>query len=232
MYLLLIKVFDTYIKRFMVKFCLIGWVIPLVIVSITLAIDTDNYGYQNKKICWLSRNAMFGAFLAPVCLVIVFNSIIYCRVIYQICGLNSKALTANERFTITAQLRAAIGFMVILGLTWILAIFAIGDAGLVVLYLFAIFNTLQGLFIFTFHCAMKKEIQNGWKKTFCKCMDNKYKSDATDSSGKSALKYRVNSDTNETDVKMDSSTASTDNLYHRNGNMTSNGDVTAKCSGL
>ncbi|XP_077976979.1 adhesion G-protein coupled receptor G6-like [Glandiceps talaboti] len=220
MYLLLVKVFKTYYTHFMVKFSLIGWGIPLVIVVITIAVDVDSYGHYNTM-CWLSRYAFLGAFLAPMCLVLVFNTVIFCLVIYQICGLNSKALTANERFTITAQLRAAIGFMVLLGLTWILAIFAIGDASLVFQYLFAIFNSLQGLFIFIFHCAMKKEIQSEWRKTFCRRKRDKYKS-STDTnnlygSSSSAVRYTV-STTHETDVKIESSIASTDQGYHGNGN--------------
>ncbi|XP_070568359.1 adhesion G-protein coupled receptor G2-like [Ptychodera flava] len=153
----------------MVKFCLVGWGVPLVVVSVTLAIDLNNYGYNNT-ICWLSRYPFYGAFLAPLCLVLIFNSIIYCLVVYQICGLNSKAMTANERYSYLAQLRAAIGLMVLLGLTWVFAFFAVGQASLLFNYLFAIFNSLQGLFIFVFHCAMKAEVKAGWKKTFCRCM--------------------------------------------------------------
>ncbi|XP_070568357.1 adhesion G-protein coupled receptor G6-like [Ptychodera flava] len=118
LYLQLVKVFKTYIRRFMVKFCLVGWGVPLVVVCITLAIDLNNYGYNNT-ICWLSRYPFYGAFLAPLCLVLIFNSIIYCLVVYQICGLNSKAMTANERYSYLAQLRAAIGLMVLIGLTWV-----------------------------------------------------------------------------------------------------------------
>ncbi|XP_077976980.1 adhesion G-protein coupled receptor G2-like [Glandiceps talaboti] len=220
MYLLLVKVFKIYYRHFMLKFSLIGWGIPLVIVVITIAVDVDNYGHYNT-ICWLSRYAFLGAFLAPMCLVLIFNTVIFCLVIYQICGLNSKALTANERFTITAQLRAAVGFMVLLGLTWILAIFAIGDASLVFQYLFAIFNSLQGLFIFIFHCAMKKEIQSEWRKTFCRSKRDKYKSSTytNNLSGNSSSALKNNASvTHETDIKIESSTASTDQLCHGNGN--------------
>ncbi|XP_070567269.1 adhesion G-protein coupled receptor G6-like [Ptychodera flava] len=194
LYLLLVKVFKTYIRRFMLKFCLVGWGVPLVIVSITLTIDLNNYG-NNNSICWLSRYPFYGAFLAPLCLVLIFNSIIYCLVIYQICGLNSKAMTPNERYSYLAQLRAALGLMVLLGLTWVFAFFAVGQASLLFNYLFALFNSLQGLFIFVFHCAMKTEIKAGWKKTFCRCMVASHR--AAGDSGAStnslnALNYEIN----------------------------------------
>ncbi|XP_070567268.1 adhesion G-protein coupled receptor G6-like [Ptychodera flava] len=174
LYLLFVKVFKTYIRRFMVKFCLLGWGVPLIFVIVTMAIDLNNYGYHNG-ICWLSRYPFYGAFLAPLCFVLIFNSVIYCLVINQLCRLDTRAMATNERYGYLAQLRAAIGLMVLLGLTWVFAFFAIGQASLVFNYLFAIFNSLQGLFIFVFHCAMKKEIQKGWRKTFCRCRRHKYR---------------------------------------------------------
>uniref|UniRef100_A0A3Q1G4P5 G-protein coupled receptors family 2 profile 2 domain-containing protein n=1 Tax=Acanthochromis polyacanthus TaxID=80966 RepID=A0A3Q1G4P5_9TELE len=43
MYLALVKVFNTYISRYMLKFSLVGWV-PMIVVIIVIAIDKDNYG--------------------------------------------------------------------------------------------------------------------------------------------------------------------------------------------
>ncbi|XP_070568956.1 adhesion G-protein coupled receptor G6-like [Ptychodera flava] len=220
MYLMLVKVFETYIVHFMVKFCLVGWGIPLVIVVITLSVDVENYGHYSE-ICWLSRYPFYVALLAPLCLVLIFNSVIYCLVIYQICGLNSKAMTAHERYSYMSQLRAAIGLMVLLGLTWAFAIFAVGEASLVFNYLFAIFNSLQGLFIFVFHCVMKKEIKNGWKKICCRFKTTQYTT--TDESGKtnssSALKCQASETTN-TETNLDSSTSTQyhiDSQFERNG---------------
>lgn len=47
----------------------------------------------------------------------------------------------------------------LLGLTWIFGILTVTDAGLVFQYLFTIFNSLQGLFIFLFHVVRSKEIR-------------------------------------------------------------------------
>ncbi|XP_002735776.3 adhesion G-protein coupled receptor G6-like [Saccoglossus kowalevskii] len=166
MYLLLVKVFETYIRHFMIKLCLIGWGTPVVIVAITLAIDIDNYGYHNN-ICWLSRYAFFAAFLAPVCLVLIFNTVIYILVVHQICSLNSKNMSTSDRYGKAAQLRGSVSLFVLLGITWALAILAISEAGLVVNYLFAIANSLQGLIIFIFFCALRKDVQKEWRDAFC-----------------------------------------------------------------
>ncbi|XP_077977818.1 adhesion G-protein coupled receptor G6-like [Glandiceps talaboti] len=223
MYLMLIKVFKTYIAHFMVKFCLLGWGIPIIIVVITIGVDLDNYGYHNN-ICWLSRYALYGAFLAPLCLVIIFNSIIYCLVIKQLCGLRSKTLTANERFSTTAQLRAAIGLLVLLGLTWILAIFAVGDASLIFQYLFAVSNSLQGFFIFIFHCVLNKEIQKRWRR-LCRCNWASYKtvdSSLMTGTSLSSDKYQP-STTDHTTLQLDvtSASAGSENHCYDNGDLCS-----------
>ena len=46
----------------------------------------------------------------------------------------------------------------LLGTTWILGLFAIGDATEVFQYLFVILNSLQGVFIFGIYCLFNKEV--------------------------------------------------------------------------
>ena len=45
-------------------------------------------------------------------------------------------------------------FFALLGVTWVFGALAIGGAALVFIYLFALCNAFQGLFIFIFHCAV------------------------------------------------------------------------------
>jgi hypothetical protein len=49
-------------------------------------------------------------------------------------------------------IKATLSFFCLLGITWVFGALAIGNAGIVFLYLFAICNAFQGLFIFIFHC--------------------------------------------------------------------------------
>lgn len=44
MYLALVKVFNSYISRYMLKFSLVGWGVPMIVVIIVIAVDKDNYG--------------------------------------------------------------------------------------------------------------------------------------------------------------------------------------------
>ncbi|XP_036355555.1 adhesion G-protein coupled receptor G2-like [Octopus sinensis] len=50
--------------------------------------------------------------------------------------------------------------MFLLGFTWVFAFFAVSRATKVFDYLFSIFNTLQGMFIFTFYCLYKKDTRD------------------------------------------------------------------------
>lgn len=44
MYLALVKVFNSYISQYMLKFSLVGWGVPMIVVIIVIAIDKNNYG--------------------------------------------------------------------------------------------------------------------------------------------------------------------------------------------
>ncbi|XP_038587835.1 adhesion G-protein coupled receptor G2-like [Micropterus salmoides] len=44
MYLSVIQVFTPYLSRYMLKFSLMGWGIPLIVVIIVISVDKDNYG--------------------------------------------------------------------------------------------------------------------------------------------------------------------------------------------
>ena len=44
MYLALVKVFNTYVSHYMLKFSLVGWGVPMVVVVIVIAVDSENYG--------------------------------------------------------------------------------------------------------------------------------------------------------------------------------------------
>ena len=113
-------------------------------------------------------------------LIIVINSIVFVFVMKQIVSRSSNKLTKTEKSSAMVRLRGAISVIVLLGLTWIFAIFAVGDFGLVFHYLFAIFNSLQGLFIFFFYCCLKSDVRNLWKRK-CACIKSPYESTDTGS---------------------------------------------------
>ena len=55
-------------------------------------------------------------------------------------------------------IQGALALEVLLGLTWVFGYFYISEEALAVAYLFTIFNSLQGVFIFVFHCLLNKKV--------------------------------------------------------------------------
>ena len=48
----------------------------------------------------------------------------------------------------------------LLGVTWLFGILALDSKTIAFQYLFAIFNSLQGFFIFIFHCLLNSEVRS------------------------------------------------------------------------
>ena len=103
------------------------------------------------------------AFLAPVLLILAFNFVAFILIIRSLLTSESKVTTDRRTSGIT-QARRAIAILVVLGLTWLFGALAINDAKLVFQYLFCIFNSLQGLFVFIFYCVLSKDTRKKWKK--------------------------------------------------------------------
>ncbi|KAK2181581.1 hypothetical protein NP493_391g01034 [Ridgeia piscesae] len=163
MYHALVKVFQTYYSHFLLKSMLIAWGLPLVAVAITAGVSTDNYQLQGN-ICWLSRDAFYAGLLVPIAVIIIANCVVFVLVMRQLHSAARRKLTQSQHTHAAIHLQRAASVMILLGLTWTFAFFAIGGANIAFQYLFAVFNSLQGLFIFIFYCASRKDVQQAWKE--------------------------------------------------------------------
>ncbi|XP_078085533.1 adhesion G-protein coupled receptor G6 isoform X5 [Mustelus asterias] len=177
MYIALVKVFNTYIRKYMLKFCIIGWGLPAIVVAIVLAIDDEFYGvklYGNEaengasEFCWINDSIVFYvSCVSYFVIVFLVNVAMFIVVLMQICGRNGKKSNRNLREEILRNLRSVISLTFLLGMTWGFAFFAWGPVNLAFMYLFAIFNSLQGFFVFVFHCALKENVQKQWRRYLC-----------------------------------------------------------------
>ncbi|MBN3321719.1 AGRG2 protein, partial [Atractosteus spatula] len=152
MYLALVKVFNIYVRRYMLKFSLIGWGVPLIIVIIVIAVNKDNYGLMS-----------YGRFPDGS----VDDLSMFIAVMVQLCRIKRKNPHNSQHRSVLQDLRSAAGLTFLLGLTWGFAFFAWGPVNLAFMYLFAIFNSLQGFFIFIFHCAIKENVRKQWRMYLC-----------------------------------------------------------------
>ncbi|XP_055005317.1 adhesion G-protein coupled receptor G6 isoform X6 [Boleophthalmus pectinirostris] len=178
MYIALVKVFNTYIRRYILKFCLVGWGLPAVIVGTVAAIDNTSYGVQeygkgasghgSSEFCWIKDPVVFYiTCVGYFCLIFLLNVAMFIVVMLQICGRNGKRSNRTLREEVLRNLRSVISLTFLLGMTWGFAFFAWGPVNLAFMYLFSIFNSLQGLFIFIFHCALKENVQKQWRRYLC-----------------------------------------------------------------
>ncbi|XP_030261171.1 adhesion G-protein coupled receptor G6 isoform X5 [Sparus aurata] len=178
MYIALVKVFNTYIRRYILKFCIVGWGVPAVLVGIVVSVDKNSYGLQkygrgesgegSSEFCWIQNSVVFYVTcVGYFCVVFLLNVAMFIVVMLQICGRNGKRSNRTLREEVLRNLRSVVSLTFLLGMTWGFALFAWGPVNLAFMYLFSIFNSLQGLFIFIFHCALKENVQKQWRRYLC-----------------------------------------------------------------
>jgi len=163
----LVKVFDTTLisqNEFMCRAGVVGWIVPAMIVVITVLANPDSYGFHvmdknNGTLCWIDAGAFYGAFLAPVLLVMVINAFIFLAVMKEIYNIPPTCEKTNR----LSHLRATVSVFVLLGLNWLFAGLAATVGTLVFHYLFTITCSFQGWLIFILHGIIKKDFQEAWR---------------------------------------------------------------------
>ncbi|NWV66474.1 AGRD1 protein, partial [Malurus elegans] len=162
LYSMVIKVFGSEESKHLYYYG-IGWGCPLVICVISATSSLDSYGESGN--CWLSlENGAIWAFVAPAMFVILVNIgilIAVTRVISRISADNYKVHGDANAFKLTAKAVAVL--LPILGSSWIFGILAVNAHALVFQYIFAVFNSLQGFFMFLFHCLLNSEVRAAFK---------------------------------------------------------------------
>ncbi|XP_025754401.1 adhesion G protein-coupled receptor L2 isoform X10 [Oreochromis niloticus] len=189
LYLMLVEVFESEYSR-KKYYYVSGYLFPAIVVGVSAAIDYRSYG--TKKACWLSvDNHFIWSFIGPVTCIIMLNLIFLVITMYKmvkhsttlkpdssrleninnyrVCdGYYNTDLPGyedNKRF-IKSWVMGAFALLCLLGLTWSFGLFFISEASIVMAYLFTIFNTFQGMFIFIFHCLLQKKVRKEYSKCF------------------------------------------------------------------
>uniref|UniRef100_A0A8C4NHD6 Adhesion G protein-coupled receptor D1 n=2 Tax=Eptatretus burgeri TaxID=7764 RepID=A0A8C4NHD6_EPTBU len=141
----------------------LGWGAPLLLCMVSIAASFTNYGRVDN--CWLSINGgAIWAFVAPALCVIAVNIIILIvvtRIISRISSENYRSHGELRSFRLTAKAVAVL--MPILGISWLFGVLAVNESTILFQYLFALFNSMQGVFIFLFHCLLNSEVRAAFK---------------------------------------------------------------------
>ena len=94
--------------------------------------------------------------LTPVCLILLFNIIVVITTLITI----SKPSMASKKMSVWERCRITLFISLLLGGTWLFALFAVGGATEAFQVLFCIVTSLQGFFVFLLLVALKKDMRN------------------------------------------------------------------------
>uniref|UniRef100_A0A672JLJ7 Adhesion G protein-coupled receptor D1 n=1 Tax=Salarias fasciatus TaxID=181472 RepID=A0A672JLJ7_SALFA len=120
----------------------IGWGSPLVICVVSMTSALESYGETDKYV-------NIGILISVT------------RIISRISGENYKVHGDANAVKLTAKAVAVL--LPILGISWIFGVLAVNTHSLPFLYIFAVFNSLQGFFVFLFHCLLNSEVRAAFK---------------------------------------------------------------------
>ncbi|XP_030851901.1 uncharacterized protein LOC100891145 isoform X1 [Strongylocentrotus purpuratus] len=183
-YLIIVKIFNTYIQNFMIKASLAAWGIPALIVVLTGAIARGSYAHDD--LCFLQFWAQIGGLLIPMSIILLINIVIFILVVRQllwsanIAGRVKGEAKAERRETIE-RVQNAICILLLLGLTWVTGyLLLIPLFSQVAKPIFVVLNSFQGFFILLLYCVRKPHIRKKWGLT---CFDKFLKKEASNSSG-------------------------------------------------
>ncbi|XP_067353545.1 adhesion G protein-coupled receptor L3 isoform X8 [Channa argus] len=165
LYIMLVEVFESEHSRTK-YFYLAGYGVPAVIVAVSAAVDYRSYG--TDRVCWLRLDTYFiWSFIGPATLIIMLNVIFLGIALYKM--FHHTAILKPDSGcldNIKSWVIGAIALLCLLGLTWAFGLMYINESTVIMAYLFTIFNSLQGMFIFIFHCILQKKV----RKEYGKCL--------------------------------------------------------------
>ncbi|KAL3992625.1 myelin-oligodendrocyte glycoprotein [Sarotherodon galilaeus] len=177
LYLLLIRVFNIYVRRYLLKLSLIGWGFPTVVAAVcgisrVYGKYTLNYSDSNltQHMCWISdkseQKLLIVSYITTVAFpffVVVFNACILGLVVFKMWDLRRgdrnfgsssdwKKINKEKRKRLWKDCVTVLGLSCVLGLPWGLASTTYVSLGGI--YVFTVLNSLQGLFIFLWSVAL------------------------------------------------------------------------------
>ncbi|XP_036369863.1 adhesion G-protein coupled receptor G2-like [Octopus sinensis] len=145
---------QTVQRSFMIRSSILAWGLPMIIVAFTLAINYTNNYIRIEQICWLSAVPFYTALVAPMGIILIFNIFIFSIDVWYLMTLETNMTFKLE--TKRTRILGIVGVFVLFSAAWILAFLSFGETDEVFTLLFAIFNMLQGMFVFFFYCIYTK----------------------------------------------------------------------------
>ncbi|XP_071386460.1 adhesion G-protein coupled receptor G5-like isoform X2 [Centroberyx affinis] len=182
LYLLLVRVFNIYVRRYLLKLSVVGWGLPTVIVAVCGIVGVyGKYSVDVKdatnntsaaQMCWISKDFSLVTHITVVGylgLVLLYNSSMLLVVVVKMWKMREstrgasggregsggwKTMYREKRARLWKDCATLLGLSCVLGLPWGLAGSTYFSVSLPGLYLFTICNSLQGVFMFLWSLAL------------------------------------------------------------------------------
>ncbi|XP_031565166.1 adhesion G-protein coupled receptor G6-like isoform X2 [Actinia tenebrosa] len=167
LYMKIVRVYGTESMR-MMYYYIFGWGFPLIYVGGAASINS--FGYGTNLACWLSlKNSFIWVFIGPVVIVALINLIILVMVIKVV--VTSADMQKSQRARIMSGVKGVSVLLPLLGVTWVFGLLIVQDNSIVFKYIFTVTNSLQGFFIFSFHCVGNSEVRAALKRFRARTFD-------------------------------------------------------------
>ncbi|XP_022240202.1 latrophilin Cirl-like, partial [Limulus polyphemus] len=168
LFLMVLDVFKAEKTRWKWYYSL-GYGLPAIVVGVSVIIDP--YSYGTLSFCWLNiKNYYVFSFVGPTLAFVVASVIFYFLILCKVCYKAQNALTMKNkeetrRSSVRIWCREDILILLVLSLTWSLALWFLFEGTPLSAYLFTVLNCLQGLLVFIFFCLRDPEARKVFWKT-------------------------------------------------------------------
>ncbi|XP_071258143.1 adhesion G protein-coupled receptor G3-like isoform X2 [Salvelinus alpinus] len=162
LYLLIIRVFNIHVNRYLLKLGLVGWGIPGIVVIIIVA--CGKYGeyriYQQEggaiQMCWLTDSTLTTVSFSYFVLTFAVNMLCFGSVTVKVVRAHRQSPVLRERGMNRGTVLSLLGLAWLLGVSWGVLLFQFGPLKETAYYIFCTINSLHGLFLFLRYWALTR----------------------------------------------------------------------------
>ncbi|XP_044871039.1 cadherin EGF LAG seven-pass G-type receptor 2 [Mauremys mutica] len=138
---------------------MVGWGVPAFITGLAVGLDPEGYG--NPDFCWLSiYDTLVWSFAGPIAFAVSTSVFLHVLATKAACLAQERGF---EKRGPVSGLRAAFLVLLLVSVTWLLALLSVNSDSILFHYLFAGFNCLQGPFIFLACIVFSKDVRKALK---------------------------------------------------------------------
>nr|XP_032655516.1 cadherin EGF LAG seven-pass G-type receptor 2 [Chelonoidis abingdonii] len=138
---------------------MVGWGVPAFITGLAVGLDPEGYG--NPDFCWLSiYDTLVWSFAGPIAFAVSTSVFLHVLATKVTCLAQERGF---EKRGPVSGLRAAFLVLLLVSVTWLLALLSVNSDSILFHYLFAGFNCLQGPFIFLACTVFSKDVRKALK---------------------------------------------------------------------